>query len=294
MICRICGEHGSPADEKRCAEQTGRCPVCVGVLIHADGCSNLSLKLGPDRVKSEWRAPVSADHILASFATTRNVWKTAEILELPARVVYVELRKRDLVKLMPKLEREPVGPSRPSGISRALAGELMRLLKMKRCSIAEFCAGLTGQVPAGEKLSEKRLVNAFREHFPYEWEFLAETRLPRAKRYERGKKVEDIVRADLIAHGYAHVHRSHRSWGPVDLYAFKPGRVLFVQVKAGMNISPEEWNGLLDLARNAGVVPVVAGYLDGELAYVRILAQRVKGYPVVFNENAIGLERDAL
>ena len=49
------------------------------------------------------------------------------------------------------------------------------------------------------------------------------------------------------------------SKSPVDIWAAKPGQLLFVQVKGGAkSISGEQWNALFEIACKAGAIPVVA------------------------------------
>ncbi|MCU0256969.1 MAG: hypothetical protein MUF60_09500 [Vicinamibacterales bacterium] len=58
--------------------------------------------------------------------------------------------------------------------------------------------------------------------------------------YQRGVRLERDVRHDLEANGYE-VIRSAGSKSAIDLVAFKPGELLFVQCKAASGaVSPDE------------------------------------------------------
>lgn len=82
--------------------------------------------------------------------------------------------------------------------------------------------------------------------------------------YARGTRREKMTRAALEREGYWCVE-SRGSHGVADLIALKPGQVLMVQVKTGDldtngQLRSGWWNELLEQARTAGALPVVADW----------------------------------
>jgi Holliday junction resolvase len=76
--------------------------------------------------------------------------------------------------------------------------------------------------------------------------------------YDRGRRFEHAVRADLTTNGYD-VVRSAGSKTKVDLVAFKTGQVLLIQCKIDGRCSPAERADLLRLAAMLPcAVPVIA------------------------------------
>lgn len=76
--------------------------------------------------------------------------------------------------------------------------------------------------------------------------------------YSAGRAREHEVRHDLQANGYE-VIRSAGSKTKVDLVAFKPGQLLWVQCKSGLAApSPEERRTLIAAAEMTSGVPIVA------------------------------------
>lgn len=69
--------------------------------------------------------------------------------------------------------------------------------------------------------------------------------------YRRGYEFERTIKLHLEAEGYW-VIAARSSKGKVDLVAFKPGQVLFVQAKTNGKISPAE---RAEVIRIAGLVP---------------------------------------
>ncbi len=97
-------------------------------------------------------------------------------------------------------------------------------------------------------------------------------------RYESGRRYEWVVRDDLAANGYV-VSRAAGSQGnsKVDLFAFKPGQLLFVQVKRTGALGPAEWNRLVEVAGWVGAVPILAakGGRGEGVRYTRLLGPKV-------------------
>jgi Holliday junction resolvase len=91
--------------------------------------------------------------------------------------------------------------------------------------------------------------------------------------YHRGRDLEHRVRTELRKQGYE-VLRTAGSKSKVDLVALKPGQILFVQCKRSGALPPAEWNGLWDLARMAGAVPVLAEQLTRGRKYWRLMARK--------------------
>jgi Holliday junction resolvase len=76
--------------------------------------------------------------------------------------------------------------------------------------------------------------------------------------YDRGVRLERDTRHDLEANGYE-VIRSAGSKSAIDLVAFKPGELLFVQCKAASGVvSPAERARLVAAASTVQALPVVA------------------------------------
>ena len=103
--------------------------------------------------------------------------------------------------------------------------------------------------------------------------------------YKRGRELEHRIRAELLAAGYQ-VSRGAGSRGAGDRWAAKLGGdgttlLLFVQVKrGGMSplsiLSVAAWNALLDAARAAGGLPILATAAPRcATVYWRILGPRL-------------------
>jgi holliday junction resolvase Hjr len=97
-------------------------------------------------------------------------------------------------------------------------------------------------------------------------------------RYDTGRRFEWLVRDDLADNGYE-VSRAAGSKGSskVDLFAFKPGQMLFVQAKGNGTLGPAEWNRLVEVAAWVGAVPVLAAKAGRGLgiAYTRLTGQKI-------------------
>jgi Holliday junction resolvase len=96
--------------------------------------------------------------------------------------------------------------------------------------------------------------------------------------YASGRRFEWIVRDDLSANGYV-VSRAAGSKGDskVDLFAFKPGQLLFVQVKRTGDLGPAEWDRLVEVAGWVGAIPILAakGGRGQGVQYTRLLGPKV-------------------
>ncbi len=79
----------------------------------------------------------------------------------------------------------------------------------------------------------------------------------------RGIRAERTIASSLQKDGYT-VIRAAGSLGPADLIAMKPRELLLIQVKTEprigrkAQISPAEWNQLIDYANNCGAKPIIA------------------------------------
>lgn len=73
------------------------------------------------------------------------------------------------------------------------------------------------------------------------------------RNYEAGRRLEYDVRRHLVSEGYV-VMRSAGSKGAIDVIAFKPDQVLFVQAKRNGVCPPAE---RVELLRVAGLLPGV-------------------------------------
>ncbi len=97
--------------------------------------------------------------------------------------------------------------------------------------------------------------------------------------YRTGRAYEWVVRDDLAANGYV-VSRAAGSKGnsKVDLFAFKPGQLLFVQVKRTGALGPAEWDRLVEVAGWVGAIPVLAakGGRGEGVQYTRLLGPKVR------------------
>lgn len=94
----------------------------------------------------------------------------------------------------------------------------------------------------------------------------------KATPYQIGKELERAARIYLAASGYE-TFPSAGSKTKVDLIAFKPGEILFVQCKTGGACGPAERGELRRLAAMVGAVPLVCGW-HKEGAQARVPAFR--------------------
>lgn len=97
--------------------------------------------------------------------------------------------------------------------------------------------------------------------------------------YDRGREFEWKVRDDLADSGYE-IIRAAGSKGShkVDLAAFKPGQLLFVQCKRDGNLPPAEWDRVVEVSAWVGAVPLLAanGVRGHGVTYLRLLAPKVR------------------
>lgn len=198
----------------------------------------------------------------------QSLSKVAAAMGITARRVYEILRPMGLCRLVRKYEVPLPEPTPAEELTR----EWLVSLSGSALTIRVFCEGW--------KISERLLRHNLSTQFPAEWEHLCETRMPRAKRYARGKKLEDQVVEDLRGRGWPYVHRQHLSRGPFDVMAIdlrgsdRPLKVVMIQCKRDGRISEEEWHRLTSTAHSCGAVPVLAKTGDDGPQYERCTAQR--------------------
>jgi Archaeal holliday junction resolvase (hjc) len=90
--------------------------------------------------------------------------------------------------------------------------------------------------------------------------------------YKRGTNLERRIQKDLEAEGYL-VCRSAGSGGIADLWAKRNEEpLLLIQVRRQGNMSPREWNWLLDAAVTLGAWAIVASAAPRKpVCYIRLL-----------------------
>ena len=97
-----------------------------------------------------------------------------------------------------------------------------------------------------------------------------------ASKYAQGRAFEYRVRDDLIRNGCGFVIRSAGSKGCVDLCGFgyrggpQSGRLFFVQCKRNGKISGAERLELVEVALDAGAIPLLASPIRGGVKYYRV------------------------
>lgn len=93
--------------------------------------------------------------------------------------------------------------------------------------------------------------------------------------YTRGNAFERKIVDQLEHDGYT-CWQSRGSKTAADIIAIKPGQLVLVQAKSGVNhISGHDWNRLLDLARSIDATAVVADRpTRGVIRYRRITAHK--------------------
>jgi hypothetical protein len=96
--------------------------------------------------------------------------------------------------------------------------------------------------------------------------------------YASGTRFEHKVRDDLVDNGYE-VIRAAGSKGSskVDLAAFKPGQLLFVQCKSNGALPPAEWDRVFEVSRWVSALPLLAsnGPHGRGVVYTRLLGPKV-------------------
>lgn len=101
--------------------------------------------------------------------------------------------------------------------------------------------------------------------------------------YATGTRFEHKVRDHLTGNGYE-VIRAAGSKGAskVDLVAFKPGQLLFIQCKRGGVLSPGEWDRIVEVAGWVGAIPLLAanGPADRGVIYVGLTGPKRRGLPM--------------
>jgi Holliday junction resolvase len=112
---------------------------------------------------------------------------------------------------------------------------------------------------------------AMKRFFSDEWESVIESKQPRQSMYRRGRQLEYKVRDHLRKLGFF-AQRSPASKSPVDILAVRRGEVWMVQCKRGGALGVGEWNQLIDTARAAGAIPIMASMETGRgsLAYFHL------------------------
>jgi len=97
-------------------------------------------------------------------------------------------------------------------------------------------------------------------------------------RYAQGTRFEHKVRDVLTENGYEVVRAAgSKGSSKVDLIAFKPGELLFIQCKRTGLIGPSEWNKVVEVASWVGALPLVAsnGHLGRGVVFDLLLAPKV-------------------
>jgi len=96
--------------------------------------------------------------------------------------------------------------------------------------------------------------------------------------YQRGSKFENAVKKDLEAHGYV-CCRSAGSHSSFDVMALrKDAKPLLVQCKTSGRIDPEDRHLLIDDAKLAGGLPILAEKeAKGQVAYWIVNFDRGRG-----------------
>jgi Holliday junction resolvase len=79
--------------------------------------------------------------------------------------------------------------------------------------------------------------------------------------YSKGRRFEYRVKKHLVETGWV-VFRSSGSHGVADLVALRAGEVWLVQCRVNGYMAPVERIGFVEVARELGVVPVIA-YREG-------------------------------
>lgn len=100
------------------------------------------------------------------------------------------------------------------------------------------------------------------------------SRLSQAGRYRAGAHFERKVMELLNRqHDYTCL-RSAGSSGVADVWACKPGEMLFIQCKRDGSLSPADWNALHAAAEHAGAVPLMAAQDGRQITFYRLLTPR--------------------
>jgi Holliday junction resolvase len=106
-----------------------------------------------------------------------------------------------------------------------------------------------------------------------EWDAATEHNWPAHHWYVKGRSLEYRVKAQLERMGFFAV-RTKRSLTAADVSAMRDGLNLLVQCKLHGYVPPDEWNRLVDLAAQAGAVPLIASSKTGRLQYFRVDAKK--------------------
>ncbi len=96
--------------------------------------------------------------------------------------------------------------------------------------------------------------------------------------YEAGTRFERKVIHFLIANGYEVVRAAgSKGTSKVDLVAFKPGQILFIQCKRSGAIGPTEWNRVYQVSGWVGAVPLVAsnGPNGRGVVFAKLIGEKV-------------------
>jgi hypothetical protein len=118
--------------------------------------------------------------------------------------------------------------------------------------------------------------------------------------YATGTRFEHKVRDHLDENGYE-VIRAAGSKGSskVDLIAFKPNQLLFIQCKRSGVLGPDEWDRVHEVAGWVGAIPLLAanGMLGRGVTYLQLCGRKRRGVPMrnqlctVFHLDQIDLDR---
>ena len=98
--------------------------------------------------------------------------------------------------------------------------------------------------------------------------------------YDIGKRFEYKARKDLADNGYEIIRAAgSKGSSKVDLAAFKPGQLLFIQCKSDGTLGPAEWDRLVEVAAWVGAIPILAanGPSGHGITYTHLLAPKRRG-----------------
>jgi Holliday junction resolvase len=158
-------------------------------------------------------------------------------------------------------DRPPIRARYASWSEEQVREEFERFKKSKLC-VLRYCAKHGYDRGAWSK--------RLREVIPdEEWDPVVEHNWPAHHWYVKGRELEYKVKGQLEKVGFF-ATRTRRSLTCADVTGLRADVNVIVQCKRHGALPPDEWNALVDLARQTGAVPLLASYKTGRLRYFRL------------------------
>ncbi len=239
------------------AKKFGMCPQSVQERL---------VKMGIPRSKPKFSL-LEIKRLELDYLVYRDAGKLNELATLMGRSKHLLARQAGKLGLT-----DPRGQKRWNSKWKYLTRESALVIweEFKRSSygMVRFCEH--------RRYTQALFSTTMKKHFPEEWDHVLELKAPKQLPYHRGRAFEYRIKDKFKDDGYF-VIRSAQSRSPVDLVAFRPGRIVFIQCKRSQGLPAREWNILYSLASSCGAVAIFAEIVRGKTRLWEMIGTKSPG-----------------